>query len=224
MLWFDNSPWIGRRIKETPMKLYLSKQYRLAFVACVAVFVTALALAQDIGAGIKAFRNCDYTTALRNFGPLAKQGDSKAQCALGLAYKAGKGVNKNHATAVQWFGKSAKQGNSAAQTELGYMYMFGQGVKRNPKNAAAWFRCAAEAGHSKAQLSLGIAYILGQGVQPNDVLAYKWLTLAKIAGQEKAAEGLTVLESSMTAAQIAKAKKLINGWSPKTAPDQRASK
>jgi TPR repeat protein len=51
----------------------------------------------------------------------AEDGDSKAQCVIGLSYLVGsekKGIQKNEATAEAWYLKAAKQGNKTAFKQL----------------------------------------------------------------------------------------------------------
>jgi TPR repeat protein len=46
----------------------------------------------DLQKGLTAYKSGDYATALREWTPLAKQGDAHAQNNLGLMYKNGQGV------------------------------------------------------------------------------------------------------------------------------------
>ena len=49
--------------------------------------------AQDFEAGMRAYRIKNYTTAIREWTPLARAGDAQAQNSLGFMYEAGRGVN-----------------------------------------------------------------------------------------------------------------------------------
>ena len=51
--------------------------------------------------GVNAYQNRDYATALREWEPLAKQGDAQAQNNLGFIFEKGKGVPQDHETAVK---------------------------------------------------------------------------------------------------------------------------
>ena len=44
-----------------------------------------------------------FATALREWTPLAEQGDAKSQYNLGVMYNKGKGVPQNYKTAVKWY-------------------------------------------------------------------------------------------------------------------------
>ncbi len=78
-------------------------------------------------AGVTAYDQGDYATALREWRPLAEQGDAEAQYNLGLMYLA----TKDKAEAVKWYRKAAEQGNADAQFFLGFMYEAGRGVPQD---------------------------------------------------------------------------------------------
>jgi len=46
---------------------------------------------------------CEYATTLREWTPLAEQGDANAQSFLGVMYEYGQGVPQNYKTAVKWY-------------------------------------------------------------------------------------------------------------------------
>ncbi len=57
-----------------------------------------------------AYQRGDYATALREWRPLAEQGNTEAQYGLGVMYDKGRGVPRDHAEALQWYRKAAEQG------------------------------------------------------------------------------------------------------------------
>ena len=65
----------------------------LSFV-CLAVPAWA-----DFQAGMDAHSRGDYATALREWRPLAEQGDALAQCNLGVLYQNGQGVPEDYVRA-----------------------------------------------------------------------------------------------------------------------------
>lgn len=69
--------------------------------------------------GVAAYQKGAYATALKEWKPLAEQGDSGAQYRLGRMYDNGSGVEKDEKQAVIWYRKAAEQGNSDAQYNLG---------------------------------------------------------------------------------------------------------
>jgi len=117
-------------------------------VATLAVVVALLFSAgsawADFDDGMAAYERGDYATALREFRPLAEQGDADAQYALGVMYDEGTGVPVNAAEAVKWYRKAAEQGDIYAQYNLGVMYHNGFGIPENDVEAAKWYRKAAE--------------------------------------------------------------------------------
>lgn len=60
------------------------------------------AAAADLDAGMRAHNRGDYAAALREFRPLAIQGDAAAQFVLGLMYASGEGVPQNLVRACAW--------------------------------------------------------------------------------------------------------------------------
>ena len=75
-----------------------------------------------------------------------------------------------------------------------------------------WSLKAAEAGLPEAQYHLGNLYVGGQGVARNNVLAYKWIALGKPNDEVLKAVILNILESVMTPAEVAEAKRLAAAW------------
>jgi len=81
-------------------------------------------------AGLAAFNEGDYTTALNTFRPLAEQGEAQAQFKLGVMYYQGLGVTQDNEEAVRWYRQAADQGLASAQSNLGGMYRDGLGVSQ----------------------------------------------------------------------------------------------
>ncbi len=69
--------------------------------------------------GLTAYQKGDYATALKEWQPLAEQGDEYAQYSLGVMYANGRGVEQSDAQAVGWYRKAADQGGAKAQYNLG---------------------------------------------------------------------------------------------------------
>ena len=87
---------------------------RLLFlpVLLLSLFVGNAAFSADFRKGMNAYRSGDYATALREWRPLAKQGNAVAQLSLGMMYADGKGVPRNYKTALKWLRLAAEQGNT----------------------------------------------------------------------------------------------------------------
>ena len=114
----------------------------------------------------QAFLRGDYAMALREWRPLAEQGDASAQSNLGAMYVNGKGVPKDGRQAVFWFRQAAEQGNAGAQFNLGNMYANGEGVLEDNVRAYAWFNLAAAQGNKWAKRS---QTMLSQSMTPAQV-------------------------------------------------------
>ena len=146
----------------------------LSFV-CLAVPAWA-----DFQAGMEANNRGDYATALREWRPLAEQGDANAQYNLGVMYDFAKGVSQDFAKARQWYEKAAAQGHAGAQNNLGGLYEFAHGVTRNDVLAYMWYSLAAA--HSADDEWRDLA------AENRDEIAGH-LTVAQIADAKKRARG-----------------------------------
>jgi TPR repeat protein len=104
--------------KSNPMK-------NLIAIICLTLTVllgsAGMSASADFQKGLTAAQSGGYATALREWTPLAKQGDADAQHKLGNIYYNGKGVLKNNKTAMKWWKYAAQQGNADSQNNLGYM-------------------------------------------------------------------------------------------------------
>ena len=126
----------------------------------------------DINAGLAAYHDGDYETALENFLPEAENGNLQAQTALGIMYQSGRGVKRDLVKAKQWYEKAVEKGDPIAQNNLGYMYWKGQGVSRNTTHAAKLFGLATIKGYSLSAYHLADMYSKGDGVEKNLLRAY----------------------------------------------------
>src|SRR5262249_23156894 len=81
--------------------------------------------------GRAAFDRGDYQRAIAIWQPLAEQGNSLAQNALGMMYSSGRGVTKDYEEALRWFRLSADQGDPFGEFEMGLAYAGGNGVRQD---------------------------------------------------------------------------------------------
>ncbi len=199
---------------------------KLAALALIAVLSAGFTLGLTAPAwagwdeGVAAYDRGDYATALREWRPLAEQGNANAQLLLGLMYDNGQGVPQDYAEALQWYRKAAEQGIAKAQFNLGIMYDNGQGVSQDYAEALQWYRKAAEQGHASAQLNLGFMYSKGKGVPQDYVQAHMCYNLAASRyppgeDRDKAVKNRNIIAKKMTPAQISEAQKLAREWKPK---------
>ena len=154
--------------------------------------------------GVTASQRGDFATNLREWTPLAEQGDADAQFNLGVMYNQGQGVPQDNKTAVKWYKLAAEQGHASAQHYLGVMYHEGQGVPQDNKTAVKWYKLAAEQGDADAQLNLGVMY-----AAPKDyVYAHMWGEIAASNGNKLGAMLRDDFEKKMTPSQISEAQQL----------------
>jgi len=175
-------------------------------------FAPALSTSGNWREGQKALEKGDYATAVKEFLPLARQGNSVAQFNLGFMYHEGKGVPQDSKEALKWYRLAADRGDPAAQFNLGVMYDKGDGVPQDDKEAIQWYRLAADQGTPSAQLNLGFMYDKGNGVPQNYVQAYMWYSLAGASGSAKGPNNRDLIVPKMTPTQIAEAQRLTREW------------
>lgn len=188
---------------------------RFPIALVLSIFCLALPVWADFQAGMTAHDREDYATALREWQPLAEQGNALAQYHVGMLYHKGRGVPQDDRQARKWYAKAAAQGQPKAQFSLGTLYFNGEGGSKDYQQALRWIRLAANQGEALAQTKLAIMYDDGNGLPKDKVQAYKWLSLAATNGDKPAPMLRDLLAKEMTPAQIAEAKKLASEWDPK---------
>lgn len=136
--------------------------------------------------GESAFARGDFALALREWRPLAEQGDARAQNEIGKMYSSGQGVAKDERLAFMWWKRAADQGYARAQYNVGLSFQQGHGVAKDPKEAASWYRKAADQGRVLAQFNLGDLYARGIGVDKDLREAVRWWMKAAEQGHADA--------------------------------------
>ena len=139
---------------------------------------------------VAMYNKGDYANAVKHFERLAKEGDARAQCNLGVCYENGRGVTQDYVEAVAWYRKAVEQGLADAQNNLGVCYKNGHGVTQDYVEAVAWYRKAAEQGYAWAQYNLGYCYKNGHGVTQDYVEAVAWYRKAAEQGHAWAQNNL----------------------------------
>jgi len=170
--------------------------------------VAPYASGQDGGEAYTAYLNGDYATALKEWRPLAEQGNLFAQYDLGQMYRYGVGVPQNYKEAARWYRLAAEQGHFYAQFDLGWMYSDGKGVLQDDEEAARWYRLAAEQGHAPAQNNLGAMYWTGVGAPKDYIYSHMWFNLAAANGHDGAESLRDIVAKIMTPTQIEQAQTL----------------
>ena len=80
----------------------LQRLFLLPLFALVVMFAVPVggAMGADYQTGLDAYKKRDYATALRDWEPLAQQGNARVQYNLGNMFHFGQGIPQNHKTAV----------------------------------------------------------------------------------------------------------------------------
>ena len=153
---FPHAPPCGLIV---PLLEYATREVRMSLRFTITLVLSIICLAvpawADFQAGMDANNRGDYATALREWQPLAEQGDALAQYNLGVLYRKGRGVPQDDVQARQWYAKAAAQGQAKAQFNLGTLYFNGEGVPKDYQQALRWFRLAADQGEALAQTKIG---------------------------------------------------------------------
>ena len=184
---------------------------RTLFASVIGALALSLAqpvAAQDYDKGRKAAQRGDFVAALREWKPLAEQGNQVAQYYLGVMYRNGTGLPKDYREAVKWYRKAAEQGFERAQNDLGALYGVGKGVPLDYGEALKWYRKAAEQGFAPAIYNSGVIYAQGEGAPQDNVLAHMWFNLAAARGNKNATKTRDIIGKRMTRADLSLAQRL----------------
>ena len=123
---------------------------RTAILSLALAFGAGAVLAQNFQKALAAYDAGDYVTALKEWLPLAEQGNLDAQHNMGLMYYNGWGVLQDYAEAIKWYRLAAKQGDASPQNYIGGMYYEGKGVLQDYVMANMWYNIASANGHKEA--------------------------------------------------------------------------
>ena len=137
---------------------------------------------EDFQAGMEAYSQRDYKTALDKWRPLAEDGNSSAQVNLGVMYYEGLGVPRDYEEALKWYKMAALKGHAEAEYNLGLAYAQGRGTPADQREALRFYRQSAERGYLPAQMMLAKMYYEGQGVAVNHAEAARWYRQAAYQG------------------------------------------
>jgi hypothetical protein len=163
--------------------------------------------------GLAAARNGDYATALKEWLPLAEEGNPSAQFNVGQLYRLGRGgVPKDYTKASQWYEQAARQWHSGARHNLAVLYEKGLGVPINYARARELYELAAGQDYGYAQFNLAVMYSIGQGTKRDLVKAFTWFDIAADRGIDGAAENRDLVAKRLTAEQLKKAKEDALEW------------
>ncbi|MEP4076343.1 tetratricopeptide repeat protein [Haloferula sp.] len=151
----------------------------------------------------------DVAAALRTYHELASDGNLRAMNELGIRYREGSWVDKNHATALGWFLIAAEKGSVASMTNLGLCYEKGVGVPVNPDRAGSWYSRASKTGYAPAQFLIGKMFEHGRGTKKNPVFAYVNYFRAAASGYADAKEARDAIKVSLNPEQLLEAESVL---------------
>ena len=118
-------------------------------VLLFSLFLGASSYSADFNKGLTAAQSGDFATALKEWKPLAEEGNAAAQNNLGLMYHNGWGVPQDYKEAARLYRLAAEQGYADAQGNLGVMYVFGKGVTKDFVYAHMWGNIALMNGNER---------------------------------------------------------------------------
>ena len=125
---------------------------RTLIIIQVLLFSLSLSIssyAADFNKGLTAAQSGDFATALKEWKPLAEEGNAAAQNNLGLMYHNGWGVPQDYKEAARLYRLAAEQGDADAQGNLGVMYELGKGVTKDYIYAHMWGNIALMNGNER---------------------------------------------------------------------------
>jgi TPR repeat protein len=145
--------------------------------------------------GVEAYRRGDKAAqlkeellALRLLSPLAAQGDTRAEAALGGFYQGGQ--LRDQKRSAFWFRKAAGHGDSNAQLGLAFDYYRGEGVRKDYAQALIWFQKSADQGNKYGESMLGLIWEAGDGLRKDYPRAAEWFRKAAEQGDAISAVNL----------------------------------
>jgi cell division septation protein DedD len=162
----------------------------LASGLTIALAMVGASAHADVKAGVDAWSRGDYPTAIKEWRPLAINGDADAQFNLGQAYKLGRGVPVDFKLAEGWYRKAADQGHFQAEDNLG-LILFQNGDR--PK-AMPYIEKSANRGEPRAQYVLATALFNGDLAKKDWVRAYALMTRASANGLNQASASLAQMD------------------------------
>lgn len=142
----------------------------------------------------KYVKEGNYSSALIELQPLAREGIADAQALLGYMHLHGMGTKQDNETAFFWLNKSAEQGVVESYTLLGFMHLDGTaGAGKNGKEAEKWFLKASLRGLGEAQFQLAYLYDHGlHGATHDPNAAFTWYKRSAALGHPRSQHNLAL--------------------------------
>ena len=146
--------------------------------------------------GMSARERGVETQAFLQLLKAAELGHVAAAYEAGLAYKDGRGTDKDLEAGAKWINTAADRGDARAQYLIGFTHYTGTGGKRNYELAVLFLAQAAGQGHAQAQHLLAQAFANGRGVAKNATRAARWYGKAAAQGLADAQFSYGVVRAS----------------------------
>ena len=135
----------------------------LGYILLIAFLAASLEAQAGLPEAIAAYKSKNYKLAVKQFVPLAENGDPVALFYIALMYDTAEGLEENYPQAMMLYRRAADAGYAPAQCNLGVMYETRAGADRSYKDAALWYLKAAAQGYAPAQFNLGVMNLIGRG-------------------------------------------------------------
>jgi localization factor PodJL len=163
------------------------------------------------GRGVAA----DMKAATLWYESAAEAGLAPAQYRLANMLEKATGVERDVPRAIDLYEQAAAKGNASAMHNLAVLHAMGAGGRTDNEAAARNFTRAAELGVRDSQFNLGILAAKGVGMKQDLAAAYKWFAVVAEAGDADAAGKRDEVAKLLSPADLDKAKKAVELWSPK---------
>jgi TPR repeat protein len=154
----------------------------------------------------------------------AKAGSVVAMNEMAVRYQKGAGVPQDNVAAIGWLTFAAQHDLPAAHVNLGACYENGIGVKQDLDQAGRHYAAAARANFARGEFLLGHMIEEGKGTKANAVHAYVLYARAALHRETDAAKQRDRLGATLTAAQLAEAKKMLAEQTKDAEPATAAGK
>ena len=177
-------------------------------------------IAHRLETGMGVVRDVYLSSKL--FERAAEQGFVPAQTRIAQQYEKGIGVERDPVIAREWYRRAAESGNILAMRKLAMVFAQGVGGPTDYPSAVLWFKRAAKFGDKDSQFNFAILASKGLGMKPSLVQAYIHFAAAANQGDTEAADKRDQIGSSLSAEDLAFAKKSAGQWKDQ-APDNAAN-
>jgi TPR repeat protein len=117
----------------------MSIRSRIVFAVMMALLLRGSPGWADYLGALESYNLGDYQGALKEFRPMAEEGNAAAQLLLGFMYERGQGVPQDFVQAHLWFNLAARQGEEKAGKMRDEV-----GAKMTPAQVAEANRLAAQ--------------------------------------------------------------------------------